>query len=129
MFATQKQLEATAELLARMAHSDQVDQATDRYIEHLTRVVARIPASQHLDRAAAWLYGVVEDTSVTLDDLRGVVSIHSCETLEKAVHAAAAAARPGEVVLLAPACSSFDQFESYEHRGRVFKQLVKDLQD
>ena len=61
--------------------------------------------------------------------LRGVVSIHSCETLDKAVHIAAAAARPGEVVLLAPACSSFDQFESYEHRGRVFKQLVKDLQD
>jgi UDP-N-acetylmuramoylalanine--D-glutamate ligase len=56
--------------------------------------------------------------------LRGVVSIHSCETLEKAVGAAASAARPGEVVLLAPACSSFDQFESYEHRGRVFKELV-----
>jgi UDP-N-acetylmuramoylalanine--D-glutamate ligase len=57
-------------------------------------------------------------------ELRGVVSIRSCETLEKAVHAASAAARPGEVVLLAPACASFDQFESYEHRGRVFKELV-----
>jgi UDP-N-acetylmuramoylalanine--D-glutamate ligase len=56
--------------------------------------------------------------------LRGVVSIHSCATLDGAVNAAAAAARPGEVVLLAPACSSFDQFESYEHRGRVFKELV-----
>ena len=56
--------------------------------------------------------------------LRGVVSLHSCETLAKAVTAAASAARPGEVVLLAPACSSFDQFESYEHRGRVFKELV-----
>ena len=61
--------------------------------------------------------------------LRGVVTLYSCETLEKAVNSAAAAARPGEVVLLAPACSSFDQFESYEHRGRVFKQLVKQLQD
>jgi UDP-N-acetylmuramoylalanine--D-glutamate ligase len=56
--------------------------------------------------------------------LRGVVSLHSCETLAAAVDAAASAARPGEVVLLAPACSSFDQFESYEHRGRVFKELV-----
>jgi UDP-N-acetylmuramoylalanine--D-glutamate ligase len=56
--------------------------------------------------------------------LRGVVSIHSCETLERAVTTAAAAAHPGEVVLLAPACSSFDQFESYEHRGRIFKELV-----
>jgi UDP-N-acetylmuramoylalanine--D-glutamate ligase len=61
--------------------------------------------------------------------LRGVVSIHSCETLDKAVHVAAAAARPGEVVLLAPACSSFDQFENYEQRGRVFKELVKELKD
>jgi UDP-N-acetylmuramoylalanine--D-glutamate ligase len=58
--------------------------------------------------------------------LRGVVSIHSCETLDNAVSAAAAAAHPGEVVLLAPACSSFDQFESYEHRGRVFKELVNE---
>jgi UDP-N-acetylmuramoylalanine--D-glutamate ligase len=58
--------------------------------------------------------------------LRGVVSLHSCETLDKAVSAAAASARPGEVVLLAPACSSFDQFESYEHRGRVFKELVNE---
>jgi UDP-N-acetylmuramoylalanine--D-glutamate ligase len=57
-------------------------------------------------------------------ELRGVVSIHSCVTLDNAVGAAAAAARPGELVLLAPACSSFDQFESYEHRGRVFKELV-----
>ena len=61
--------------------------------------------------------------------LRGVVSLHSCETLDKAVSAAASAARPGEVVLLAPACSSFDQFESYEHRGRVFKQLVNEWRD
>jgi UDP-N-acetylmuramoylalanine--D-glutamate ligase len=58
--------------------------------------------------------------------LRGVVAIHSCETLERAVTTAAAAAHPGEVVLLAPACSSFDQFESYEHRGRIFKELVHD---
>ena len=56
--------------------------------------------------------------------LRGVVSIHSCQTLENAVSAAASAARPGEVVLLAPACSSYDQFENYEHRGRFFKELV-----
>ena len=56
--------------------------------------------------------------------LRGVVSILSCETLDHAVSAAASASRPGEVVLLAPACSSFDQFENYEQRGKVFKELV-----
>jgi len=59
-------------------------------------------------------------------ELRGVVSILSCETLDNAVSAAASAARPGEVVLLAPACSSFDQFENYEQRGKVFKQLVNE---
>jgi len=57
-------------------------------------------------------------------ELRGVVPIHSCGTLEKAVTEAGTAARPGDVVLLAPACSSFDQFENYEQRGRTFKQLV-----
>jgi UDP-N-acetylmuramoylalanine--D-glutamate ligase len=62
-------------------------------------------------------------------DLRGVVSILSCETLDKAVSAAASAARAGEVVVLAPACSSYDQFENYEQRGSVFKELVKALRD
>ena len=61
--------------------------------------------------------------------LRGVVSIYSCETMDKAVAAASASARPGEFVVLAPACSSYDQFENYEQRGTVFKQLVKDLKE
>ncbi|HTA80904.1 MAG TPA: UDP-N-acetylmuramoyl-L-alanine--D-glutamate ligase [Terracidiphilus sp.] len=70
------------------------------------------------------IYTIGSAASKIESQLRGVVSLHSCETLDKAVSAAAAAARPGEIVLLAPACSSFDQFESYEHRGRVFKELV-----
>jgi UDP-N-acetylmuramoylalanine--D-glutamate ligase len=56
--------------------------------------------------------------------IRGVVPLISCETLERAVAAARKAAHPGELVLLSPACSSFDQFENYEHRGRAFKELV-----
>ena len=48
-------------------------------------------------------------------------------TLESAVKQASASARPGDVVLLAPACASFDQFQNYEHRGRVFKELVRGL--
>jgi UDP-N-acetylmuramoylalanine--D-glutamate ligase len=56
--------------------------------------------------------------------IRGMVPVVHCESLDKAVAAARKAAHPGDVVLLSPACSSFDQFENYEHRGRVFKELV-----
>jgi len=49
------------------------------------------------------------------------------ETIETAVKKAHEAALPGDIVLLAPACASFDQFTSYEHRGRVFKELVAAL--
>ena len=61
--------------------------------------------------------------------LRGVVKMKSAGTMQTAVQDAAATAVPGDVVLLAPACSSFDQFENYEHRGRVFRQLVHELQE
>jgi len=60
--------------------------------------------------------------------LAGVVKIERAETMERAVAWARQQAAAGETVLLAPACSSFDQFENYEHRGRVFKELVRELQ-
>jgi UDP-N-acetylmuramoylalanine--D-glutamate ligase len=49
------------------------------------------------------------------------------ETLENAIRKSNAVAQPGDVVLLAPACASFDQFKNYEQRGRVFKEIVKSL--
>jgi UDP-N-acetylmuramoylalanine--D-glutamate ligase len=48
-------------------------------------------------------------------------------TLDRAVQIARREAKPGDIVLLAPACSSFDQFENYEQRGRMFKELVAKL--
>lgn len=60
--------------------------------------------------------------------IAGSVAIERAETLERAVDTASHAAQPGDVVLLAPACASFDQFQNYEHRGRVFKDLVRQLQ-
>jgi UDP-N-acetylmuramoylalanine--D-glutamate ligase len=56
--------------------------------------------------------------------IAGATQIITCQTLERAIEQAAAQAQSGEVILLAPACSSFDQFENYEHRGRCFKQFV-----
>jgi UDP-N-acetylmuramoylalanine--D-glutamate ligase len=60
--------------------------------------------------------------------IAGSVAIERAGTLDHALEIAAQAARSGDVVLLAPACASFDQFENYEHRGRVFKALIHDLE-
>ena len=60
--------------------------------------------------------------------ISGNVAIERAGTIQRAVEIASHAARPGDVVLLAPACASFDQFENYEHRGRVFKDLVLQLE-
>ena len=59
--------------------------------------------------------------------LHGVVKMVAAGTMQTAVTEAAKAAAAGDVVLLSPACSSFDQFENYEHRGRMFRQLVDEL--
>jgi len=60
--------------------------------------------------------------------ITGSVAIERAGTIERAVEIASHAARPGDVVLLAPACASFDQFQNFEHRGRVFKDLVRNLE-
>ena len=59
--------------------------------------------------------------------LNGSVPCRQLETIGRAVSYAHRHASPGDTVLLAPACASFDQFRSYEHRGRVFKELVTAL--
>jgi UDP-N-acetylmuramoylalanine--D-glutamate ligase len=59
--------------------------------------------------------------------LQNCVPLFHAETMVNAVKEAAKVAEKGDIVLLAPACSSFDQFENYEHRGQVFKNLVTEL--
>jgi UDP-N-acetylmuramoylalanine--D-glutamate ligase len=76
---------------------------------------------------AVLLIGAASDKIAS--HLEGAVRLIPCNTMDRAVSEAAANARPGDTVLLAPACSSFDQFQNYEQRGQVFKQLVKDLQN
>ena len=58
----------------------------------------------------------------------GVVPIERAGTLEDAVRRCARAAEPGDTVLLSPACSSFDQFRDYAHRGEVFREAVRALE-
>jgi len=60
--------------------------------------------------------------------IAGSVAIERAGTVERAVEAASLAAKAGDVVVLAPACASFDQFQNYEERGRVFKELVRGLE-
>jgi UDP-N-acetylmuramoylalanine--D-glutamate ligase len=57
-------------------------------------------------------------------DLAGAAPLRRCGDLESAVRAASAAAEPGEVVLLSPACASYDQYRDYEQRGDHFRSLV-----
>jgi UDP-N-acetylmuramoylalanine--D-glutamate ligase len=61
--------------------------------------------------------------------IRGAAEIVHAETLENAIKRASDSAQPGDIVLLAPACASFDQFRNYEHRGKVFKEVVRSLSE
>src|SRR5829696_6273663 len=74
---------------------------------------------------AAYLVGDAAEQLAA--DLEGTAPVVRCGMLADAVERAAAAARPGEVVLLSPACASFDAFASFEHRGAAFRELARRL--
>jgi UDP-N-acetylmuramoylalanine--D-glutamate ligase len=75
---------------------------------------------------SAYLIGeTAEEFAAALE--RAGVAYERSETLEQAVTAAAGRAKPGEIVLLAPACASFDQFENFEQRGEAFRSYVMGL--
>jgi UDP-N-acetylmuramoylalanine--D-glutamate ligase len=61
------------------------------------------------------------------EDLKGAVPLIPAGNLNSAIEYSREHAEPGDIVLLAPACASFDQFQNFEHRGGVFKQLVQEL--
>ncbi len=73
------------------------------------------------------LLTIGEDAPAIERDLAGLAPTEGCGTLAAAVRRAARLAGPGDVVLLSPACSSYDQFRSYEHRGDTFRALVGEL--
>ena len=80
-----------------------------------------------LARKAKRAYLIGESAAAFARALAGDVELETAGTLDQAVTRAAEAARGGEVVLLSPACASFDQFENFAERGRIFQRLVKAL--
>ena len=70
-----------------------------------------------------------EDAAQIAAALGDLVEIHRCASLPEAVRVAAGRARPGDIVLLSPACASLDMFTNYAHRAQVFCTAVAELAD
>jgi UDP-N-acetylmuramoylalanine--D-glutamate ligase len=96
-------------------------------------IVGGLPKSDELDDCAPYFghvaaaYTIGEAGPHFADILSPAMHVERCEMLCEAVRRAIAAARPGDVVLLSPACASFDQFKDYETRGDSFRQIVASL--
>jgi len=79
--------------------------------------------ADHIGNVAA-AYTIGEAGPMFAEALEGQVKVERCELISEAVRRAADAALPGDVVLLSPACASYDQFRDYEKRGTHFRQMV-----
>jgi UDP-N-acetylmuramoylalanine--D-glutamate ligase len=96
-------------------------------------ILGGLPKSDDLDACEPFLghvraaYTIGEAGPMFARLLREKVPVSECEMLFAAVNAAAGKAKPGEVVLLSPACASFDQFRDYEARGEAFRAAVEAL--
>jgi UDP-N-acetylmuramoylalanine--D-glutamate ligase len=73
------------------------------------------------------IVAIGESSAAVENAFRGTVVVKKAASMEEAVSTAKFLAEPGDVVLLSPACASFDWFRNYEHRGEVFKELVNTL--
>jgi UDP-N-acetylmuramoylalanine--D-glutamate ligase len=87
------------------------------------------PVVEERCRAAYLIGEAAEALEGELSAAAAGVELHRCGDLEHAVGDASQRARDGEVVLLAPACASFDQYANFEERGDHFRSLVKRLTD
>jgi UDP-N-acetylmuramoylalanine--D-glutamate ligase len=83
------------------------------------------PLKPHLAARARRVLAIGEAAGRIAAELGDVVPVDLAETLENAVEIAHALARPGDVVLLSPACKSYDQFRDFEERGERFRSLVQ----
>jgi UDP-N-acetylmuramoylalanine--D-glutamate ligase len=85
------------------------------------------PLRSAVKRTARAVVLIGRDAGIIARALDGEVPLVEASSMQDAVARAAAIARPGDTVLLSPACASFDMFDSYEHRGRVFAEAVRGL--
>jgi UDP-N-acetylmuramoylalanine--D-glutamate ligase len=135
-------VEHRLEFVARIQDVDYYNDSKATNVDAAAKAIASFPAKIHLilggkdknsdytellplirERVKA-VYTIGSAAEKIERQIAHATTLVHAETLDRAVEKAAEAAAAGDVVLLAPACSSFDQFENYEHRGRVFKELV-----
>jgi UDP-N-acetylmuramoylalanine--D-glutamate ligase len=140
-----KGVEHRLEFVARVAGADYYNDSKATNVDATIKALESFPGNVHLilggkDKDSD--YSVLQDllrervkrvytigaAAAKIEaQIQGATEIVHAEILEKAVRLAREGAAAGDVVLLAPACASFDQFQSYEHRGRVFKETVHSL--
>jgi UDP-N-acetylmuramoylalanine--D-glutamate ligase len=139
-----KAVEHRLEFVVRIAEVDYYNDSKATNVDATIKALESFPANVHLilggkDKGSDYtalnellrqrvkrVYTIGAAAAKIESQIQGAEIDHA-ETLENAVRRASESAAPGDVVLLAPACASFDQFQSYEHRGRVFKETVHSL--
>jgi len=142
-----KAVEHRLEFVARLAGVDYYNDSKATNVDATMKALEAFPPSIHLhlilggkDKGSDYsvlndllrqrvkrVYTIGAAAAKIESQIEGAAEIEGAETLENAVRRASESAVAGDVVLLAPACASFDQFQSYEHRGRVFKEIVHSL--
>jgi UDP-N-acetylmuramoylalanine--D-glutamate ligase len=85
------------------------------------------PLVREAQRNVKGVFTIGEDAPAIGEAFSPSVAVYPCGTLEGAVRRARGLATKGDVVLLSPACASYDQFENFEHRGDTFRKLVERL--
>ena len=140
-----KAVEHRLEFVANVAGVDYYNDSKATNVDATIKALESFPANVHLilggkDKGSDYttlnellrqrvkrVYTIGAAAAKIESQIRGAAEIDHAETLENAVRRATESAMAGDVILLAPACASFDQFRSYEHRGRVFKEIVHSL--
>ncbi len=140
-----KAVEHRLEFVAKVAGVDYYNDSKATNVDATIKALESFPANIHLilggkDKGSDYtvltdllrqrvkrVYTIGAAAAKIESQIQGAAEVEHAETLENAVRRASESAVPGDVILLAPACASFDQFQNYEHRGRVFKETVQSL--